>query len=74
MARPAVPAAEHIALGIDTTLDALDVETAGGLRTVLEKIETVGSSLAELHERHDALEQPAVHTELPAEEGKDATT
>jgi hypothetical protein len=30
---------EHIALGIDTTLDALSTETAGGLKTLLDAIE-----------------------------------
>lgn len=44
---------KHMSLGIDTTLDQLNVDTDGGLQVVAAKIDTLGASVAELHEKLD---------------------
>ena len=43
----------HMALGIDTTLDQLNPVSPGGLQVVVDRIETLGASVAELHGRLD---------------------
>lgn len=42
---------QHMALGIDTTLDRLDASTVGGLQVIAAKIDTLGKSVAELHDK-----------------------
>jgi hypothetical protein len=61
-------------------MDALDPETGGGIADVLDRLEpSTPSGIGVLAGKLDALaaegvgESPAVHTELPIEEGKDAT-